>query len=906
MCLAEFASEYRVLYGQQRESKSAIPLRYDAGFIQKRTDGKPAIIRFARFSERKTPEKFYRRLLKLYLPHRSDDDLTDEKYPTYERFYRCGERWDTSVQQIVDGNKKRYEGRGKKIDEAFEQYRLIGPPVNAWNTFAPEVEVDRLECLAEREPIDTEHEDVDDIPDYQVQKDVGSFVPRIEAPQLSPDFVRKMYQSLNETQASIFYSVRQWCFKRVWGINPEPFYYFLSGGAGCGKSHVIKCIHQEATRILRELPRFRDQADMSQPAVLLTAFTGTAAFNISGGTLHSILKLPRSLKPPYQGLGNALDEVRAALSNAEILIIDEISMVSKELFAYVHWRFQQIKGNRRPFGGMSVLAVGDFYQLPPLGRAKPLCVYEENEFDLWRDDFKLVNLTEIMRQKDDRAFAELLNRLRVKRKEEHLSEEDRALLVQTVANIQDCPADSLHIFATNKEVDRHNADTVAARHKDAINIAAEDFRKDPTSGCMMILDVNIKGQKRDLPDNVMAAQGVRVMVIRNLDVEDGIVNGTFGTITNIVMTECGATAVKLIGLQLDNPTAGQKFRKKILGPSDNSVYIERSEENVISKKGVVRRQFPIKLAFACTAHKVQGMTMTSAVVCLKRVFEPGMAYVALSRTTSLQGLTITDFDEKKIYADPAIKTALENMNVASFQSARPLLTFFKSMDQTPKALTVIHHNTQGLPSHIVDLKAHHELQLADVLCLTETHLSGSSVSPIFHLEGYNMFARSRQTSYNSCADMASKDGGGVAVYCRCNVQAEPRRYMQDVTDLEFVVVKIEAPVKVLLATVYKPPHFRLRTFLQNMKNLLDSLDLLDHHPVVVCGDFNEDLLSSGKKSIKDLFQSRGYTQLITDSTTEKNTLIDHIYISHPDKCLQSGVLQTYYSYHSPVYCTLTE
>uniref|UniRef100_A0A0F8ANU7 ATP-dependent DNA helicase PIF1 n=1 Tax=Larimichthys crocea TaxID=215358 RepID=A0A0F8ANU7_LARCR len=592
-----------------------------------------------------------------------------------------------------------------------------------------------------------------------------------------------MYQSLNETQASIFYSVRDWCLKRVWGHNLEPFYYFLSGGAGCGKSHVIKCIYQEATRILRELPRFRDQADMSQPAVLLNAFTSTAAFNISGKTLHSMLKLPRSLKPPYQGLGNALDEA--------------------------------------------------------------------------------------------------------------------------VAGIQDCPADRLHIYATNKEVDLHNAQTVATLHKDFVNIDAHNYRKDPRSGCMMIMPEKIQGSKRDLPDNIMAAQGVRIMLIRNLDVEDGIVNGTFGTISHIVMSEGGLPYAKLIGLQLDNPTAGQRFRKKLLGPSDNLVYIERSEENLSCKKGVVRRQFPIKLAFACTAHKVQGMTMTSAVVCLKRVFEPGMAYVALSRTTSLQGLTITDFEEKKIYADPRIMTALENMNHASFQSARPLLTLFKSVDLPPETLTVIHHNTQGLPSHIVDLKVHHELRRADVLCLTETHLSGSSVSPTFHLEEYNMFTRSRQLSYNTCVDMARKDGGGVAVYCRGNVQAEPRRYMQSVTDLEFLVVKIEAPVKVLIATVYKPPNFPLEKFVPNMKSLLDALDMLDHHPTIVCGDFNEDLLSKGKKTINNLFRSRGYTQLITESTTEKNTLIDHIYISHPDKCLQSGVLQTYYSYHSPVYCILT-
>ena len=198
----------------------------------------------------------------------------------------------------------------------------------------------------------------------------------MEVPQINPAVMRKMYQSLNQTQASVFYTVRDWCTKRVCGQNLDPFFYFVTGGAGTGKSHQIKCIHTEASKILCKLPRVHEESDMSMPTVLLTAFTGTAAFNISGKTLHSILKLPRSLKLPYQGLGNCLDEVRATLSNAEIIIIDEVSMVSKPLFAYVNWRLQQIKGSKKPFGGISVLAVGDYYQLPPFGKAKPLCVFE--------------------------------------------------------------------------------------------------------------------------------------------------------------------------------------------------------------------------------------------------------------------------------------------------------------------------------------------------------------------------------------------------------------------------------------------------------------------------------------------------------------------------------------------------
>ncbi|KAE8291439.1 ATP-dependent DNA helicase PIF1 [Larimichthys crocea] len=764
LCLAEFASQYRTVYGQQSKGKNAVPLLNDKGYVQKRTVGKPAIIRFPRFSEEKDPERFYRRLLKLYLPHRSNDDLKSEEFPTYEQFYKCGRKWGREVRPLVDVMKKKYEGQGKLIEKALEKIRQEGLVVNAWNTFAPEVEVDRLECINQREEINPNDEDeMDNVPDFAVDRSSSIAVPAIQAPKLSPDFVRKLYQSLNETQASIFYTVREWCLKRVWGDNPEQFFYFVTGGAGCGKSHVIKCIHEEATKILRQLPRFRDQGDMSTPAVLLTAFTGTAAFNISGKTLHSMLKLPRSLKPPYQGLGNTLDEMRAMLSNAEILIIDEISMVSKELFAYVHWRFQQIKGNRKPFGGMSVLAVGDFYQLPPLGKSKPLCVYEEGVLDIWKDNFQMVNLTQIMRQKDDLVFAELLNRLRVKRKMEALTDEDRALLTKTVIDIKDCPLDALHIFATNKEVDEHNRKTVAALHTDFVNIKAQDYAKDPTTG-EMIQTGCFKGKKRDLPDCIQAAHGVRIMILRNLDVEDGLVNGTFGTIANIVTgQQDGKTTVTTIGLQLDNPNAGQKFRKKIPGQLDNLVYIERTEENM-TKKGAVRRQFPMKLAFACTAHKVQGMTMESAVVSLKRVFEPGMSYVALSRTTSLKGLHITDFEEKKIYADPEITAAMENMNQASFACTTPLLQHVKLADGTAQNLKIIHHNAQGLPSHIGDLKCHHELALADVLCITETHLSGSFVSPKFHLEGYNMFARSRQVSYTNFPDMATKDGGGVAVY----------------------------------------------------------------------------------------------------------------------------------------------
>ncbi|ROL52065.1 ATP-dependent DNA helicase PIF1 [Anabarilius grahami] len=765
-------------------------------------------------------------------------------------------------------------------------------------------ELIRLESISEREPSDpNDVNEQENIPGYTASASVSNTaMPVMETAQLNPAQIRKMYQSLNQTQASIFYAVRDWCKRCVSGENPQQFLYFLNGGAGVGKSHVIKSIYAEATKILRRLPCIREHTDISKPTILLTAFTGTAAFNISGKTLHCLLKLPRNLKPPYQPLGNSLDEIRADLSNAHILIIDEISMVSKQLFAYVNWRLQQIKGNKKAFGGLSLLAVGDYYQLPPVGRAKPLCVYEDHVLDFWKDNFQMITLTQIMRQRNDLAYAELLNRLRVKKKHEKLNDADKCMLEAVIRSTpEECPSDALHIYATNKEVDNHNTEAISSRFSNIINIDAHDYKKDPRTGEMKRQAAPLKGDKCGLIDKLQIDIGARVMLTRNIDVEDGLVNGTFGKVAKITANTRDGS-VQLIGLHLDNVTAGQKHRNKAPNGDDNIVYIERSEEP-LKKKGTVRRQFPMKLAFACTIHKVQGMTTDCAVVSLKHIFEPGMAYVALSRTTSLSGLHITDFDEKKIFCDPEISASLENMPKAAFHNIQPILHIVQD-SKLNSALKIIHHNTEGLECHMDDLKCHHELLLADVLCLTETHLSGSAVSENLHLDGYTMYKRNRHASYTNYGHLANKNGGGVAIYVRDGFQVCPLMYIQNVTDLEYLVLKIEAPKQALLAVIYRPPSYNLTEFLAQLNALLTSLEIIDFKPLIVCGDFNEDELSRCNKPILNLFEDKGYTQLISTGTTENNTLLDPVFISGTHSNVRAGVLQTYYSYHDPVYCVL--
>lgn len=142
------------------------------------------------------------------------------------------------------------------------------------------------------------------------------------------------------------------------------------------------------------------------------------------------------------------------------------------------------------------------------------------------------------------------------------------------------------------------------------------------------------------------------------------------------------------------------------------------------------------------------------------------------------------------------------------------------------------------------------------------------------------------------------------MYVKNSIQARPLMYMQNVTDLEYLILKVEAPKQALLAVLYRPPNYNLTEFLTNLNALLTTLEIMDFTPVIVCGDFNENQLSHANKSILNLFQDNGYTQLIHSGTTENNTLLDLVFISSSHSQVRAGVLQTYYSYHDPVYCVI--
>ncbi|CAG2235584.1 unnamed protein product [Mytilus edulis] len=680
----------------------------------------------------------------------------------------------------------------------------------------------------------------------------------------------------------VFYQIRQWCLDKVNGKNPDPFKIFINGGAGTGKSHLIKCLCFEANKILS--PHAPNPDDI---VVLVTAPTATAAFNIAGTTLHQAFSLSKSLPFPYIYMRDEeINKLRAKLQNLHILIIDEISMVGQRVLLYVSERLRQIKqsGNAL-FGNICVIAVGDFYQLPPV---KQKCLYDlrpENFFPLWSSNFSLVELNQIMRQKEGSEFAHLLNRLRVKKKTEHLLPGDYCLLKSCLTH--SVPEESLHIFATNKEIDFHNSKMIAKVCQETETIMAQDYDRNPRTG-ELILQTSPYDTSHDfLPPQLIIGPKARVMLIRNVDITIGLVNGVIGTVISILPGRKESSLPCAVKVLFDNKNIGRKPVSSSQPREHIPIDITPIEENL--KKNAVRHQFPLQLAWACTTHKVQGLTTDKAVVSMKNIFAAGMAYVALSRVKSLEGLVIQDLNADKIYCTEQISTALQRM-------PKYLVQRQDELNLKQNQLRILLHNIQGLIPHIEDLQANCDIQNVNFICLTETWMEKKSALP--NLEHFHLIHKPRSESYTSTKgifnDLSNKKHGGVGIYVR-NQQQYTHLSLES-CNIECIGVNIDV-IKTNILVIYRPVSYTTSIFLEQLQHVIDALPPEDGSTIVM-GDFNEDILKS-KSPIQLFMEQNEFKQILNKATTDGDTLIDHVYV-RGKLPISYDMLQTYYSYHNMV------
>ena len=373
-----------------------------------------AVIRFRKYNKETDPSNWYRAKLMLYYPWFDEQADLLGQYATYEEHYR-------HVKTIVHTNESKYT----KADIDDIQVDEDGPPEHLWNSIAPSTEESRMQSMAEGSEQLTEVSQQDLRDNESILTSGPNLHVRFESAanqlEIPPDQYREYMRGLNEQQRSIVMFHRDWCKKAVLALKEgkpfEPYHVFLSDPGGVGKSHVIKLVHSDTLKLLKLSGAF----EPDDVIALLTAPTGVAAFNINGMTLHSVFLLGRSKYSGFQPLSHdRLNTLRTKLSHLMFVIIDEVSMVGSNMLLEIHKRLQQIKGvsDDKVFGSVSILAVGDLYKLPPVGQAPLFSTVSDcyaqlyGSGSLWVDHFLMLELTEVMRQRGDIAFSELLCRVR--------------------------------------------------------------------------------------------------------------------------------------------------------------------------------------------------------------------------------------------------------------------------------------------------------------------------------------------------------------------------------------------------------------------------------------------------------------------------------------------------------------
>ena len=441
-------------------------------------------------------------------------------------------------------------------------------------------------------------------------------------------------------------------------INPPPLRMVVSGTAGTGKSYLIHCL-----RLL-----LKDK-------LLVAAPTGVAAFNVDGHTLHSLLSLPT--RGEFKDLeGERLNKLQQLFSAVKYIIIDEMSMVGRKTLGQVDRRLRQAFPHhaQEVFGGCSCLLFGDFGQLPPVMDLPLYTIDSRTELSnqgssAYQTFQQAVVLDQVMRQagQDPQQvqFREILLRLR----DAKVTVADwNCLMTQTPTHVQDLTpfASALHLIPTVEAVVEYN---VAQLHASGQPIATIKAVHTGANAAKAPAD-----DAGGLEAVICLAKSARVMLTSNLWVDVGLVNGAMGTVQAICYRTGGPP---------DLPIAVMVRFDSYSGPTlhDGTVPITPLRRTW-SSSGVQcsRLQLPLKLAWAVTIHKSQGLTLDKVVIDVgKREFSTGLIFVACSRVRQLKDLLFSPPFPYQRLSSLANSTRLKERQ----QEDRRLLSIQPSPPQLP-------------------------------------------------------------------------------------------------------------------------------------------------------------------------------------------------------------------------------
>ena len=463
--------------------------------------------------------------------------------------------------------------------------------------------------------------------------------------------------------------------------NNERFDIFLSGGSGVGKSRVLQAIYQSVIRY------YHSNQDPIHNIAVIGAYTGKAAFNVGGLTLHSLFHLPTKQGPGrIPPLSSAiLMKCRENYKFTLLFIIDEISLVGSKIFASILSRVHQITEVRES-GNLKVsfLVVGDFAQLKPVldkwifenkGFSNPISKIVGPEH--WKD-FKMFELTEIMRQREDKLFAETLRVIGDQGIEFCSKEQIQMLDSRIKPGLEEIPDDTIILCFSNQKVREFNRKRIENCGLEIIENRACDYAegkdcntniaKRTVESCrnLSMEDAN------NLPYKILFVIGKKYMLTTNLKTSDGLAHGNVGRLMKIIYHKGNSkphrTLVKRVYLLFSDPNIGERTRAtnkhQLKDRAEDSWTVIEIQDICLKNPKyknydfhVNRLQLPLVECEAMTIHKSQGQTYESVAVYIGDHLNQQLMYVALSRATSLEGLHL--FGETTILRNKLTAKKLE-------------------------------------------------------------------------------------------------------------------------------------------------------------------------------------------------------------------------------------------------------
>ena len=374
---------------------------------------------------------------------------------------------------------------------------------------------------------------------------------------------------------------------------------FLTGSAGTGKSFTVNAII--------------DYLKSIDKSYGLTALTGCAAVLINGQTIHSFLCLGiyRNLNDIYKNVC----KFKPHMKNLEVLIIDEISMMDEELFELINKLLMKLKDNDKPFGGIQVILIGDFYQLPPING--DYCFISQ----VWSDlNLIPIILTQLIRQKDDNQLQIILEEIRNSKPSEKTFEILSELKKTSFKNKEIKPT---RLYPINKNVDKIN-------ELEFMRLVKKNKGEIMTYKALS----NNKKENIDMY-NITLTIGAQVMIYRNISVENKLFNGTRGVV-------CALNEKDVLIKDIDDNLHLINYYVDIIDTGKN-------------KKKLISFM-PLKLAYALSIHKSQGASIDYLEIDLgEDIFISGQLYTALSRATNINNIRIINLSKSSFIKNEKVE-----------------------------------------------------------------------------------------------------------------------------------------------------------------------------------------------------------------------------------------------------------